>query len=366
MFSRPIKQAISFSVLAALTLAAAVAFGQTPASASQQQKPSAALVDKAGEATLTKPRVAPDTNTDGVAATPATNGQPDKSRAHFDYQLNPGQPAKDSIYVYNPGTTSQEVTLYARDAFTDAKGSFLVQGESDQPADVGSWVTFMKGEKTFTMTLKPHGYRTISFDVATPTNAGPGDHVGAIVVSAVTAGDQLNIVRRVAVRLYARLSGQISPRLEVSNLQISNSASILNPFDSTSTVSYDITNTGNVELAADVSVQPKGLFSTDSGAAVSTRVTNLLPGSKQTVKVKLNGLVQSGVAAALVTYSGVLPSNYQSANQPRGQVDVSSGTVPWAWIIWLALVVAVIVVWRIAVVARRNRPLTEQEHASID
>jgi hypothetical protein len=67
-----------------------------------------------------------------------------------------------------------------------------------------------------------------------------------------------------------------------------------------------------------------------------------------------------------VTYSGVLPTNYQSANQPRGQVDVSSNSVPWAWVIWVALVVAVIVVWRIAVVARRKRPMTEQEHASID
>jgi len=258
------------------------------------------------------------------------------------------------------------VRLYARDAFTDSNGAFLVQGEEQPPVDVGSWVTFMKGKITYAVTLKPHGYMTIPFDVATPTNASPGDHVGAVVVSATTQGAKLSIVRRVAVRLYARLSGQISPRLEVTNVQVSNTPSIINPFDSTDSVSYDIKNTGNVELAADVNVQPTGLFGVATGTAVSTRITNLLPGSQQSITVKLPGLSQSAVAAALVTYTGVLSTNYQTSQQPRGQAQASTTTMPWAWVIWVSLFSALLIVWRILVVKRRNRPMTEQEHASID
>jgi hypothetical protein len=85
--------------------------------------------------------------TDAIAVNPATNGAADKSRTRFDYQLNPSQPARDSIYVVNTGTSSQDVTLYARDAFAGAKGDFLIQDQSVEPTDVGSWVRFDGNKK---------------------------------------------------------------------------------------------------------------------------------------------------------------------------------------------------------------------------
>jgi dihydroorotate dehydrogenase (fumarate) len=303
---------------------------------------------------------------DGVAVNPATAGGPDKSRTRFDYQLNPSQPAEDSVYVYNTGTTDQEVTLYARDAFGGAKGEFLIQDEKVQPTDAGSWVTFVNKKTTYVVTLKPHGYVTIPFTVNTPANATPGDHVGAIVASAITKGSALNIIRRVAVRLYARVSGQVSPRLELSNLQVTNSASAINPFDSTVVVSYDIENTGNVDLSADLTVQPTGIFGVNTADQVITRITNLLPGSKRHLSQTITGLTQTGTSGVSVTYTGILSQSYATSTQPRGRVDEASFVLPTAWLLWLGALLALIVIWALIARARRSRPMSEQEHASID
>ena len=306
------------------------------------------------------------TSTDGVAANPATNGGPDKNRTRFDYQLNPWQPAEDSIYVYNTGTTDQEVTLYARDAFAGAKGDFLIQDFNVQPTDVGSWVTFVNKKATYVMTLKPHGFVTIPFTVNTPANATPGDHVGAIVASATTKGTTLNIVRRVAVRLYARIAGQVSPRLQLSNLQVSNSVSALNPLDSTVVVSYDIENTGNVDLSADLAVQPSGIFGINTADQIVTRITNLLPGSKRHLSQTISGITQTGLSGVSVTYTGIVSASYATSTQPRGRIDSSSFVLPTAWLVWLGALLALVVILLLVNGARRNRPMSEQEHASID
>ena len=303
---------------------------------------------------------------DGVAVNPATAGRPDKSRTRFDYQLNPGQPAEDSVYVFNTGTTDQEITLYARDAFSGAKGEFLIQDQKVQPTDVGSWVSFVNHKSTYLVTLKPHGYVTIPFTVNTPTNATPGDHVGAIVASALTKGSSLNIVRRVAVRLYARLSGQVSPRLKLSNLTVTNSASALNPFDSSMVVSYDLENTGNTDLSADVAVQPTGIFGVNTADQVVTRITNLLPGSKRHLSQSISGITQTGLSGVSVTYSGILASSYATAYKPQGRLDTSAFSLPVAWLLWLGILLILIVGWILISRARRVGPMSEQEHASID
>jgi dihydroorotate dehydrogenase (fumarate) len=297
--------------------------------------------------------------TDGIAVNPATNGAPDVNRSRFDYKLNSGQPARDSIYVYNAGSTIQDVTIYARDAFTGTKGEFLIQEESSQPIDVGSWVEFDGNKTSYMVTLKPRAFVTIPFTVNTPSNASPGDHVGAIVASATTSGENLNIVRRVAVRLYARLSGQISPRLEVTHLKAVPSQSWWNPFSSSLSVSYDLQNTGNVELSADVVVQPLGGFDWATGSAVQSRITNLLPGSKRHVNLSVKDLVLSSSSGIKLTYVGVFPANYESAQQPKGQQVVSEATFPVAWLVWTAALLLIAGVFIFAV--RRIRRISSKD-----
>lgn len=278
-----------------------------------------------------------ESSTDGVAANPATDGKADKDRSNFDYEVNPNQPAEDSIYVINTGSTSQEVTLYARDAFTDEKGEFLIQSESENPEDVGSWVQFYNKKASCTRTLKPNEFVTIPFSMRTPNNATPGDHVGAIVVSAITKGRSVNIVRRVAVRLYAHVSGQVRAHLNLSNLVVTTDVSLWNPFESTQTLTYDIENDGNIELAADLSAQAKGPFGITLGQPETLRITELLPGSKRHVEQKIGGAGQWVVSDTTLISTGLFTRANAAAQQPLSREDFNSFALPAGWLLYVSI-----------------------------
>jgi len=299
--------------------------------------------------------------TDAIAVNPATDGQADKSRTRFEYQLNSGQPARDSIYVVNTGSSSQDVTLYARDAFAGEDGDFLIQDQSVQPTDVGSWVRFDGNKKVYTLTLKPSGFATVPFEVLTPSDATPGDHVGAIVASAVTKGSTVSIVRRVAVRLYARLSGQLKARLDLTNVEAKTYVNPFNPFASNQVVSYDITNVGNVELAADVAVSTAGPLGLFGGAPETLRITNLLPGSTRHISQTVAGAGQLVATSTTVIYTGLLTSNTVAAQQPRGREDITSYALPTGWLVWLAVLIALSIAGRrIARLRAQSRSRAEQ------
>jgi len=307
-----------------------------------------------------------DASTDGVAVNPATDGKADKNRSNFSYEVNPNQPAEDSIYVINTGSTPQEVTLYARDAFTDAKGEFLVQSEDATPKDVGTWVEFYNKKASYTRTLKPNEFMTIPFTVRTPSNATPGDHIGAIVASANTKGTTVNIVRRVAVRLYARVSGQVSPHLTIDNLSVKTNVSLWNPFESTQTLTYDITNDGNIELAADISAQAKGPLGITFGQPESVRVTELLPGSKRTVEQTIAGPGQLLVSDTTVISTGLFTRPNEVDQQPRAREDASSLVLPAGWLLYISVLIALVATLLLAGRMKKSQKVAEKtDEASV-
>ena len=307
-----------------------------------------------------------ETSTDGVAANPATDGKVDKDRSNFNYEVNPNQPAKDSIYVINTGSTSQEVTLYARDAFTDEKGEFLVQNEDALPKDVGAWVQFYNKKASYTRTLKPNEFMTIPFTVKTPSNATPGDHIGAIVASAVTQGTTVNIVRRVAVRLYARVSGQVKAHLTISNLSVTTNVSLFNPFGSTQTLTYDITNDGNIELAADVSAQAKGPLGIAFGEPETLRITELLPGSKRTVEQTIAGPGQLVVSDTTLIATGLFTRANEVDQQPRSREDFNSISLPAGWLLYISIAGALAVaLWSIGRGKKSRKVAERPDEASV-
>ena len=302
-----------------------------------------------------------ESSTDGVAANPATDGKVDKNRSNFNYEVNPNQPANDSIYVINTGSTTQEVTLYARDAFTDDNGEFLVQSEDQPPKDVGAWVEFYNKESSYTRVLKPNEFMTIPFTVRTPANATPGDHIGAIVVSAVTQGTTVDIVRRVAVRMYARVTGQVEAHLTLSNLSVTTNVSMWNPFESTQTITYDITNDGNISLAADVSAQAKGPFGITFGEPETLRVTEMLPGTKRTVVQTIAGPGQLLVSDTTLISTGLFIRANEVDQQPRSREDFNSISLPVGWMLYLSFASALIVAWRINVRSKMGRKVIERQ-----
>jgi len=306
-------------------------------------------------------QAAPDTESsqenDAIAVNPATNGGADKSRTRFDYQVNPGQPARDSIYVVNTGSTVQEVTLYARDAYSGDDGSFLIDGESETPTDVGSWVVFEGNKKTLTLTLKPGNFVTIPFDVLTPTDASPGDHAGAIVASAETKGTTIDVVRRLAIRLYARVSGQVKARLEITNIKSEPTVSLLNPFEFKQEISYDITNVGNIELSADVVTKSEGPFGLFAGNSDTLRVPNLLPGNTRKISQTISGGGQLVFTRTSIIYEGLFTSEGINAQIPRARYDLERADFPAGTVLYTSVVLLIL----LTLLVRRRRQLRSKE-----
>jgi dihydroorotate dehydrogenase (fumarate) len=300
---------------------------------------------------------------DAIAVNPATNGEADPSRTRFDYQLNPGQPARDSIYIVNTGTSVQEVTVYARDAYSGSDGEFLIGDESSKSTDVGSWVIFEGNKETYNFSLKPGNFVTIPFTVFTPTDASPGDHAGAIVASAVSKGTDIDVVRRLAVRLYARISGQIKARLEISNLKSVSSINFLNPFEHKQTLTYDLENTGNIELSADVSAQSSGPLGLFAGEPENLRVSNLLPGSTRQVTQTVSGGGQFVATNTSVVFTGIFTSEGIDVQQPRGRQDFSSITFPTATLLYLGIIAVLVLGFALV---KRRRKLRAQHVGPID
>ena len=149
------------------------------------------------------------------------------------------------------------------------------------------------------------------------------------------------MVRRLAVRLYARLSGQIKARLEISNLKSVSTANFFNPFENKQTLTYDLKNTGNIELSADISAQssgPIGLFAEEEGL----RVSNLLPGNTRQVTQTVSGGGQFVVTNTSVIFTGIFTSEGIDAQQPRGRQDISSVTFPTATLLYIAFIAALV------------------------
>ncbi|BCB79220.1 hypothetical protein Pflav_056300 [Phytohabitans flavus] len=96
-------------------------------------------------------------------------------RSRFEYGLKPGEEVSDWVGVSNLGTEPLKVSVYATDAFNAPDGGFALLPASEQPKDVGAWITLPRKDYTV-----PVGKRVdIPFKVKIPANAEPGDHIGA-------------------------------------------------------------------------------------------------------------------------------------------------------------------------------------------
>lgn len=99
------------------------------------------------------------------------------TKSYFIFDGKPGIVEKNSIRVTNTGNIPGTANLYAVDA-TTAQTSGAVYLSKDSPRnDVGAWATLAVSQ----ITLNPGQSRTVSFQVAIPANARPGQHLGGIV-----------------------------------------------------------------------------------------------------------------------------------------------------------------------------------------
>ena len=135
----------------------------------------------------------------------------------------------------------------------------------------------------------------LPFRLRVPSNASPGDHAGAVIVSinglVKSKSQKLKLEQRIATRVIIRVSGPLHPQLSIENLHASYSGH-LNPFASgTVTITYTVRNTGNALLGATQQVSVHGLFGSSAHATGVRGVPLLLPGGAYQVKTRVPGVL---------------------------------------------------------------------------
>ena len=288
---------------------------------------------------------------DGIGGGPATATGADPTRSRFSYQLEPGQQIADQYQVQNIGDTVQAMTVYATDAFTSGDGSYSLLEGAAEPKEVGSWVRFTGGVTRVTLTLKPGASQILPFTLKVPADAGPGDHAGGILVSAVSETGEVNLDRRVGTRLYARIKGELQAGLTITSIAASYTPDF-NPFVGRTAVTYTVTNNGNVALGANVVAKVGGLFGIPLVERSTSTIPEMLPGESRTMASNVTGVGQWVFLNPVVDLAATIDTDALNPGPlPSAQRDTTLFVVPWMLV---GLIVLAGLTWLIARLSRHR------------
>ncbi|PPG40030.1 WxL protein peptidoglycan domain-containing protein [Pseudoclavibacter sp. RFBA6] len=279
------------------------------------------------------------------------DGDRGSGRANFSYEVNPGDVITDSISVTNTGQGALTLTIYAADAFTTATGAVDILESGEASVDAGLWVAPGAGS----ISLEPGASADVPFTLTVPADATPGDHSAAIVASLLPADsdDQVKVERRLGLRIDMRVSGALAPTAEIRSLDTGWSAAGFNPFGGgTTTVSYELVNTGNVRLASMEDLRLSGIGGSSPVVLTGADVPELLPGSSVTVTRALSTGAVGPLSGTLTLY--LQPMDAFTDVPVAVTAELSAFALPWSLVVLLVvllLAVAAVIFW----VWRRRR-----------
>lgn len=270
------------------------------------------------------------------------------SRDSFAYAATGGSIKTDYVAITNYSTTPLQLHVYATDAYNTADGGFTVLPSTTKPTDLGLWITLAQ---TF-INIPAKSTAIMPFVLRVPMNAAPGDHTGGIVVSLTTMthdskGNQVAVESRVGSRVSVRVPGALRAKLAVSDVSAVYHGT-LNPFgNGSATVSYVVTNTGNVRLIGTQAVRLTSLFGGSEQSSPIAAIKELLPGDSMKVTTQISGVSPSFTATVRITvtpagYPGDLDPPFSSVEQTATMI-----AIPWPLIVLILLIAAgVFVLWR--------------------
>ncbi|MFI0482865.1 WxL protein peptidoglycan domain-containing protein [Actinomadura sp. 9N215] len=267
-------------------------------------------------------------------------------RDFFVYTLSPGQRIRDTVVITNLSDRPLTFRVYATDAFNTADGSFALLTADRQADDVGTWISIAGAPAR---TVQPGRSARLPFTLAVPSGATPGDHSGG-VIAAVTEqttgaqGRRVNVDRRVAARVYARVNGALSSSLQVESLKVAPESAWLGT--GSVLVTYRVRNAGNVRLAATTRIGVSGPFGIGLGRAATRRVPELLPGNAYTFTDRVRGVFPAGSLTATLKLTP-LDSMAAAPGATRPTVRTAGWwATPWTAVGAVVLAVALFVLYR--------------------
>jgi hypothetical protein len=236
-------------------------------------------------AATTPPTPPPDTPSDqglveswALAPGGSLNGNDAGNRPNLTYDSDPGAVINDTVTLLNYGNVQLTFRVYGTDAFNNDAGEFDLLPGNEVPVDAGSWVKVTQEN----ITVPPGKQATIPITITIPADAAPGDHVGAILASNVTQGNDdsgqvVNLDRRTGTRMYLRLSGELTPQLAVANVETTYHHA-LNSLAGSADVTFRVENRGNVRLTANATVTVAGPFGLGESNIALPPIPEILPG----------------------------------------------------------------------------------------
>jgi hypothetical protein len=276
------------------------------------------------------------------------DGPHGEGRPNFSYAVDPGTVLTDALLVTNTGRQPLDLAVYAADAYTTPTGNIDLDTPDLTPDDAGAWVS----TDTDRLVLQPGEQSEISFTVRVPDGAAPGDHSAGLITSLLnTQQGTLSVDRRLATRISVRVSGDLVPAVDVSDV-VAQYQDTWNPFaPGILVLDYRLTNTGNTRVTASETLTasaPAGLFATTAPVAALPEV---IPGSTIEVHRELE-IAPWGVISGTVSLS---PEAVGLGAQQLDAVvlEFSTPAVPWAVLV-VILVVAGLAVLTVLLVRRRR------------
>lgn len=282
-------------------------------------------------------------------------------RANFVYDVTPGQELHDTLVVTNRGAAALQLGVYAADARTTTSGQLDLLPAGETSVDLGTWI---QADVT-ALTLEPGASAQVPFTLRVPSDARPGDHSGGLITSSVGAdeGSTVLLDRRLALRVYARVAGEIEPAVRVDDVRVDHDATAV-PFGaSTVVVRYTLTNTGNARVVPDDAVTVSGLLGQSSGPVGAGDAVEVLPGSSVEREVTLTGFRPLGrIGATVDVLATAVGVGGGASTAAAAQLTVWA--VPWSGLalVVLALLAAGWLVLRAR--RRRTRPAVGIEAAT--
>jgi hypothetical protein len=303
--------------------------------------------------------VGPNSNSFGFTVRPFVeeNSVP---RDFLDYQMPAGQSLVDQVTVANLTDDEKTFYLYPADAYDTASGGFALRQRTDPQEDAGTWIKL----PVTTYTIPPRSAALVPVELSVPPDATPGDHVAGVVAEEVVAptttkdSGGLQQIHRVAARVYVRVAGPAAAQLQVSQIAV-NQGGLRWPLLASSndvTVTYTITNTGNVRVSLNsVKIEVSALFGvslksfTAAGDSRGALPPELLPKSRIVLTQHVGSVKPLIRLTARVSVEGTDPVS----NSPvRASASNQFWAVPWAIV---ALLVAGLLAWWVRRRRRRDR-----------
>ncbi|MCQ0016590.1 DUF916 domain-containing protein [Actinomadura madurae] len=307
----------------------------------------AALTVPAALPAAVRARAAPAPPSGGFAWSVRPAGAKGQARRDFFvYSLTPGQRVRDTVVITNLGARPLSLRVYATDAFTTTDGSFALLTADRPAAGIGTWIAIGGAPAR---TVEPGRSIRVPFTLTVPAAATPGDHSGGVIAAvteqaATAGGRRVNVDRRVAARVYARVDGPLTAALQVESLTIAHD---LPPLGGDVRVTYRVRNTGNVRLSAGARVGITGPFGAGLGRPATRRLPELLPGSAYTLTDRISGVFPAGPLTATLRLA---PSGGDGPAAPRPTVRTARWwSTPWVPVALLLLAAGT------AVLLRRRR-----------